>query len=60
MEDDWATRIDRSELGHELNVGRPSRERDAMTEDILVRLRSATYEPLRAEASQLFDQIAER
>lgn len=59
LEDDWATRIDPTELGHELNVGRPSHNRDAMTEDILAKLRSVSYDPLRARASSLYDQIAE-
>jgi len=58
MEDDWATRIDPTELSHELNVGRPSPDRDALTEDILAKLRSVPYEPLRTEASYLYSQIA--
>jgi hypothetical protein len=57
LEEDWATRIDPAELAHDLNVGRPSPGRDAMTEEILARLRSAPYEPLRTSASSLYDRI---
>jgi hypothetical protein len=57
LEEDWATRIDPAELAHDLNVGRPSSGRDTMTEEILAKLRSAPYEPLRARASSLYDRI---
>lgn len=57
LEEDWATRIDPAELAHDLNVGRPSPDRDAMTDEILAKLRSAPYEALRTRASSLYDQI---
>lgn len=57
LEEDWATRIDRRQPAHEVNTGRPSAQRDALTRQIRERLDEPKYSGLIREAADLHAEI---
>jgi hypothetical protein len=59
LEDDWATRIPRGEIAHEVYSGRPAAQRDAMNAEIRAKLDAPRYQGLLQQASDLYDEIVE-
>jgi hypothetical protein len=57
LEEDWATRIDPQEPAHEMHSGRPSAQRDRLTEEIRDKLNAPRYQGLLEEASDLHGMI---
>jgi hypothetical protein len=57
LERDWATRIDPREPAHEMHSGRPSAQRDMLTEEIREKLDAPRYRSLVEEASDLHEEI---